>query len=195
MKLNNKITPIIQFVLLVMSTLLWYWLYKCSPYLDRIHPDLLFVMPIPWVIVLYKLFRWLFNKYLWKYRFFSYFIDSHNVGWIWSGKWTSSYNDTSFDVRLEIIQTYSNIEIKSMFSKSVSHSTSAELIKEWNSYYLVYTYGNAPFAERVDWMNMHIWCIKLLYIKDWNSESLKGIYFTSPERKTRWEITVTKTLA
>ena len=92
----------------------------------------------------------IFNHWLWKkISLVQKYYHTPNIDGVWEGKGKSSFNDTEFDVKLLIKQTFLETHIHGDFEKSQSDSFCSEFNYD-NTHdrtYLIYSYKNEPKLE------------------------------------------------
>lgn len=89
------------------------------------------------------------NQWVWRISFVGKYLHTPDISGIWEGKGKSSFNDTEFDVKLKIKQTFLETHIHGDFDKSQSDSFSSNFIYDGihNRTYLIYSYQNDPKLE------------------------------------------------
>jgi hypothetical protein len=92
----------------------------------------------------------IFNQWLWKkISLIQKYYYTPNISGIWEGKGNSSFNNTEFDVKLSITQTFLETHIHGVFEKSQSDSFCSEFTYDstHDRTYLIYSYKNEPKLE------------------------------------------------
>ena len=69
------------------------------------------------VPVIYGLLFLLFDRFLWKFKPLNRILGVPNLSGKWTGKLQSSYDDEYYEMTLEIKQTWTKIQCKSIFAK------------------------------------------------------------------------------
>jgi hypothetical protein len=149
----------------------------------KITPNLPFWLVTPSPIYAYLLLYLLFNNYIWHWDIFRFFgiVAFPDLRGRWKGQQISSHKDrgdnTVIPTYLEIKQTFSEIIIRSYYSKSQSESVTANFTKFNDGVYLFYTFDNEPNSLRSGTMQQHKGTVKLRHLPKENK--LIGRYFNS----------------
>ena len=77
--------------------------------------------------VIYKVLLYLFDRFLWKFKPLNLILGIPDLNGKWTGTLQSSFDDKSYDMILEIKQTWTKIQCKSSFDKSSSNSKIASI--------------------------------------------------------------------
>lgn len=87
-----------------------------------------------------------FNFWLLKIPFVGKYFHTPNISGLWEGKGKSSFNDTEFDVKLSIKQTFLETHIHVDFEKSQSDSFCSSFIYDstHDRTFLIFSYQNDP---------------------------------------------------
>ena len=135
----------------------------------------------PSVGCFYSLFKWLFNTYLWKTKFFIKITKVPNLNGKWFVRGKSSFaNGTEFTGTLNIKQTFNEITIKADFKQSVSFNTQTFLEIKDDEIVLSYYYQNKPKQKDCEKLNIHYGFMTLTY----SDSNFTGEYFNDGFRGT-----------
>lgn len=154
---------------------------------------------IPWwveapsVFGFYEIYFRIFNRHLWKLPLLSHFsiINVPNIGGKWIGKLSSSYNDYSTPVDIEVLisQTWEEIELCLITNASTSRNiTCSIMITQNHEPTISYDYINEPKIDAKKTMHMHRGSARLYLKKDGNT--LEGDYFSGRDRKEMGDISL-----
>lgn len=81
---------------------------------------------------IFSFLSFIFEKWIWKLPFISFFHRIPNLNGHWEGELHSSYSDEAIHMDLDIVQTWSEISFRSTFPKSTSSSNTAAIHMEDN---------------------------------------------------------------
>lgn len=143
----------------------------------------------------YYFLWWLFDRYLWKMKPFSYWHHIRDLNGVWTGEGISSFRETHYWFQLTITQTFSKMACEVKTQSSVS---SARLMGLFRSDPLSQTcrlemfYQNQTreLDQSIDssWPNEHKgFCV---YVVD--GESMVGDYFTNSDPQTKGRICIAR---
>lgn len=141
------------------------------------------------VLGMYSFLFQLFNYSLWQFfptRIFP-IVDVPNLNGTWIGKLKSSYdnNSTPYEVRVEVIQTFSSIKVYSYFSRSWSFSIVSDFYKEADGRKVLhYIYRNEPRNNALPTMHGHYGAAKHEYIA--SRDVMECSYYNEPPRNRGW---------
>lgn len=154
-------------------------------------------IPYPWIFLIdsfgilgmYSLLFQLINYSLWQLFPVGLFqvVDVPNLNGTWIGKLRSSYdkNTTPYGVRVEVIQTFSNIKVYSYFRRSWSFSIVADFYKEADGRKVLhYIYRNEPRNNASPGMHGHYGAAKHDYLPE--KEIMECSYYNEPPRNRGW---------
>ena len=82
--------------------------------------------------VIYSILSFLFEKWIWKFPGIRCMHGIPNLNGHWEGELRSSYSEESIPMKLDVIQTWSEISFRSTFPKSTSSSNTAAIHMEDN---------------------------------------------------------------
>ena len=82
--------------------------------------------------VIYSILSFLFEKWIWKFPGIRCIHGIPNLNGHWEGELRSSYSEESIPMKLDVIQTWSEISFRSTFPKSTSSSNTAAIHMEDN---------------------------------------------------------------
>ena len=82
--------------------------------------------------VIYSILSFLFEKWIWKFPGIRCMHGIPNLNGHWEGELRSSYSEESISMKLDVIQTWSEISFRSTFPKSTSSSNTAAIHMEDN---------------------------------------------------------------
>ena len=82
------------------------------------------------VTFLYGIIYWIFDNYAWKWKILRKFLGVPNLNGHWEGTLTSKTFQTTIDMSLDVVQTWSKISFVSSFPKSKSESNVASIFIE-----------------------------------------------------------------
>ena len=82
--------------------------------------------------VIYSILSFLFEKWIWKFPGIRCMHGIPNINGHWEGELRSSYSEESIPMKLDVIQTWSEISFRSTFPKSTSSSNTAAIHMEDN---------------------------------------------------------------
>lgn len=82
--------------------------------------------------VIYSILSFLFEKWIWKFPGIRRMHGIPNLNGHWEGELRSSYSEESIPMKLDVIQTWSEISFRSTFPKSTSSSNTAAIHMEDN---------------------------------------------------------------
>lgn len=141
------------------------------------------------VLGMYSFLFQLFNYSLWQLFPAGIFpiVAVPNLNGTWIGKLRSSYdnNRTSYEVRVEVIQTFSNIKVYSYFNKSWSFSIVSDFYKEADGRKVLhYIYRNEPRNNALPTMHGHYGAAKHEYIE--SRDTMECSYYNEPPRNRGW---------
>lgn len=141
------------------------------------------------VLGMYTFLFQLFNYSLWQLFPAGMFqiVEVPNLNGTWIGKLRSSYdnNSTPYDVRVEVIQTFSSIKVYSYFSRSWSFSIVSDFYKEADGRKVLhYIYRNEPRNNAVPTMHGHYGAAKHEYIA--SRDTMECSYYNEPPRNRGW---------
>lgn len=133
-----------------------------------------------------------FEKWLWKWKPFSFFVPYPYLGGTWQGKLKSSYvfedgsTPDQIDITLVITQTLFSVSCEMYTEESNSSSVNGTIVNSdaGKMKTLIYTYGNETNASVKHRSNSHQGTAKLRITN--KGKSLKGNYWT--ERGTIGEM-------
>ncbi len=135
----------------------------------------------------------LFDLYVWKLLSAANFFKTPNVSGEYGGHLQSSRDNqqTSIDITIKITQTLSNIKVSLQTSQSTSKSEMAAIvIDESDGPLLIYEFINDHRKVADPGLTIHRGLTRLTFNK--KNKTLKGIYYTSPERGNYGTISVTR---
>ena len=136
---------------------------------------------VPSVGFFYSLFKWLFNRYLWKTKLFTKITKVPNFSGKWVIKGKSSFaNGTEFAGTLFIKQSFDKITIKSVFDHSISFNTQTFLEIKEDDIKLSYYYQNEPKQKESDKLHIHHGFMILTF----SENNFSGEYFNDAFRGT-----------
>ena len=81
---------------------------------------------------IYSILSFLFEKWIWKFPGIRCMHGIPNLNGHWEGELRSSYSEESIPMKLDVIQTWSEISFRSTFPKSTSSSNTAAIHMEDN---------------------------------------------------------------
>ncbi|MCI8487679.1 MAG: hypothetical protein HFE36_03100 [Clostridia bacterium] len=132
------------------------------------------------------LIKWLFNRYLWKIKFFQKVLGVPNlVGkYVIEGK---NNNGIEYSGTLHINQTFSKISVKGIFANSQSNNIETYLSFDNDEIVLHYHYINEP-KQKTGTMGIHYGFAEIILTKDLQDGN--GKYFNDEFRETsgHWQI-------
>lgn len=154
-------------------------------------------IPQPWILFIdsvgvlgmYTIIFRLFDNSIWQLFSSGIFqiVDVPNLNGTWVGELRSSYDDNKnpYEVRVEIIQTFSNIKVFAYFKQSWSYSIIASFHPEADKRQVLhYIYRNEPRNNAKPTMQGHYGAAKHEFIKD--KESMECSYYNEPPRDRGW---------
>lgn len=130
----------------------------------------------------------LFNKHIWKTKFFQKFLSVKNI----SGEWTvRGKNNKGFEYTggLTIVQTFEKIAVVGKFDTSDSINEETYYSNDGVKITLSYYYNNTPNSNRAETMSIHHGFSILEF--EINSNMVSGKYFSDDFRETNgtWQLT------
>lgn len=148
---------------------------------------------VPTVFALYGMFYSLFDKCLWKLRFFRIIglIKTPNLNGRWKGTILSSYNNFKlpFNMTIKIVQSWTKISVLLNTNSSSSYSTIAGIIVENpEKMMLTYQYLNEPNENSAPTMQMHRGTATLDIQADCNR--LVGGWYSNRARQTYGRLSI-----
>ncbi len=136
---------------------------------------------VPSVGLVYSLFIWLFNSYLWKTKRVTKITKVPDLSGKWVIKGESNFAEgTKFSGILYIKQTFDKITIKSVFEKSTSFNTQTFLEIKEDDVKLSYYYHNEPKQKESDKLHIHHGFMTLTF----SNGNFSGEYFNDGFRGT-----------
>jgi hypothetical protein len=143
---------------------------------------------IPSFIGFYGIFLALFDKWLWKIKFFRQtgLVKTPILSGTWEGHIVSSYDDHEKQTKatIEVFQTWTEIRVKLVTNTSVSYSQTASLVTDNpDCTILSYDYINEPKPNAIKTMHSHRGMARHEHIITEGCETLDGSYFTGRDRK------------
>ena len=141
------------------------------------------------VLGMYSFLFQLFNHSLWQLVPVGILqiVDVPNLNGTWLGELRSSYdkNKTPYKVRIEVIQTFSDIKVYSYFSRSWSFSIIADFYKEADGRKVLhYVYRNEPRNNSSSTMHGHYGAAKHEYLQE--KKVMECSYYNEPPRGRGW---------
>ncbi len=153
---------------------------KCFTWFSSI-PN--FISTASLTALLFFVFYYAFNNWIWKLKFISDFLKFPNISGDWLCNGTSSFENYSWQAKVKITQTWDRIRIVLITDKSSSESVSAAIIyDDIKGYRLVYNYRNQPDSLDNESLKTHIGFVELKLDLDKNQAS--GNYYNVSGRKT-----------
>lgn len=151
----------------------------------------------PWVFLIdsvgvlgmYSLLFQLFNYSLWQLFPVGVLqiVDVPNLNGTWTGELRSSYdkNTTPYEVRVEVVQTFSSVKVYSYFDRSWSFSIVSDFYKEADGRMVLhYVYRNEPRNNASPTMHGHYGAAKHEYLPE--KEIMECSYYNEPPRDRGW---------
>lgn len=139
----------------------------------------------------------LFNCLLWRIPPVGKWLHTPNISGIWQGMGKSSYNDTEYEFKLKIRQTFLETHVHGYFERSRSDSFSSVFIHNdtFDRTEFVYSYQNDPKleyrnkAERGEegGLNIHYGTTKLVIDYE-DLTKLSGTYWNDRNCTGSWEL-------
>lgn len=138
---------------------------------------------------------WLFNHYLWKFKFFRRFLLMPDL----NGKWECSgitkikngqANNQNWKAEIDITQSWSKIIIRLKTKESISQSTSASITRlEGQGFKVLYNYKNTPMLVDQT-LQKHDGAVEIVFNQ--GCTEAEGHYFTDQYRSTVGSIKLRK---
>lgn len=99
------------------------------------------------LIICFMLF--VFDKWIWRIPFVGRWLHTPNISGEWTGMGKSYYDDTEYECKLIIKQTFHEVYVHGYFEKSQSDSFNSVFIHNdtLDKTYFVYSYQNEPNQE------------------------------------------------
>lgn len=151
----------------------------------------------PWILLvdsfgvlgIYTLLFQIFNYSIWQLIPSGLFkiVEAPNLNGTWIGELRSSFdkNAKPYEVRVEIVQTFSKIKIYCYFQRSWSWSIVSDFYEEADGRKVLhYIYRNEPRNNASPTMHGHYGAAKHEYIK--NKDSMECSYYNEPPRERGW---------
>lgn len=190
---NYKQFTILILILVGISTLV---MYGISAVFEKQGIKIPWYIETPSIPSIYALLFWLFDKHLWKCKFFKKIglVIADDLNGKWKGVVKSSYDNFKNEtpIELDITQSATKIKICGVFneSKSVSVHENFGRSELDNQTALYYFFRNEPRYDAVKTMAIHEGAVKLLYNPQ--EKTLSGYYFSGRDRNNHGTIEVTK---
>jgi hypothetical protein len=155
---------------------------------DAIHFVPPWYVDAPSVLFFYALFFRIFDNWLWRVRALRHLGIVHigNLSGTWNGYLESSYDRfaTQHQIRMTVIQTWTEISIMLETRASRSRSRTASVLCEPNGEaHMVYEYQNDPSGPAVQTMHAHRGTASLTWRRGRGREILDGDYYTGRDRQ------------
>lgn len=157
-----------------------------------------FNISLPWWVSapsamgIYGVIYYIFDQFLWdKFIFHKLgFVKTPNISGKWSGKLTTSFDPTvPMDTEVNIVQTWSEIQIILRTDNSLSRSIAASIILDSPEHArLTYQYQNDPKTNSAASMQIHYGSTTLTYSDD----TLSGDYYSGRGRQNTGSIELRK---
>lgn len=135
--------------------------------------------------VIYKIIYWLYDECIWKCSLIKKWHNVPDLNGVWRGKLKSSYNNEIIDMKMEIIQTWTNITFLSTFKNSNSKSSNATIfIESEREVEIFFVYHNQS-SDPTYGTQSYDGCNKLSYDGD---SKIEAVYFNNrPNNKSKYK--------
>lgn len=198
MNINSDNHRQFTFFILILVAISAGFTYGLSSILQTRGITVPFYIEMPSVTGVYAFLFLLFDRYLWKHRYFHPtfkklgIILSDDLNGKWKGVVKSSYDDFKSDIaaELNIVQTATQITIRGKFNESKSVSVHENFSRNEldNNVSLFYFFRNHPNYDAVESMAMHEGSAILTYDKE--ADILAGHYYSGRNRHNHGTIEV-----
>ncbi len=190
---NNNYKHFTVFILILVgiSALV---VYATSALLENYGIKVPFYIETPSIPGVYALLFIIFDRYLWKSKFFKTvgIIIADDLNGTWKGAIKSSHDNFQSDIVAELIikQTATKIKICGIFNKSKSVSVHENFGRSEIDHRtaLYYFFRNEPSYDAISTMAIHEGSAKLLY--DPEKDTLSGYYYSGRDRNNHGTIEV-----
>ncbi|MBP9836812.1 MAG: hypothetical protein KBC78_03180 [Candidatus Pacebacteria bacterium] len=194
---NYKQYTFFALILIGISTFIAYIIFiAIGPQFSKLPAIIQIVISIPTVPAIYAGIFFVFDKYLWKYKFFKSIgiLLADDLNGTWKGIARSSWDDFKGEIPVEFVinQTATSIKVCGKFNQSRSVSIHEYFGKNdmHNQTALYYFYKNDPNYDAPATMAMHEGSTILIYDKD--TKILSGYYYSGRDRHNHGTISVAR---
>lgn len=192
--INIKDKEKIIWLSIVLAIICSYFLNKLILVHCKLYQDYSWLIDIPSSsLALYYIFYKIFDNYSWRIKWVKKLIKTPDLNGSYKGELISSRDnmESTTEITIKIKQTLSKIKITLSTFQSTSRSEMATLIVgEPDGDMLIYEFINDHKKISDSNLNIHRGVTRLSYNKD--DKTLKGTYYTSPERRNYGQISTIK---
>ncbi|MCS3901727.1 hypothetical protein [Methanococcus voltae] len=182
--LSNNIRAQVNFYIVIASVISSYILNEFVQYIIGSW-DIPCLTVVVSLALVYKIYSWLWNNHIWKYKIVSKITNIPNFTGVWKGNGISSYEENGsrkeYSINIEINQNFNDISIHLRANDSESESTFAYVRNEDILHKVLY-YGYKNKRHDLKDMQFHDGTTTLKIISE---NKIEGFYYTSREPQTK----------